>query len=120
MDSKKGVIPLTGDQHGATKLNVGKKSYLNKRVPILFHGTYTDRYETIKHHIFNRHEYVFSNSILSADVYISIPKLKSHAKVGATLNIKGLIGTISEKNALVHWSIGYPLLGVMNIPHRQR
>jgi uncharacterized protein (DUF362 family) len=108
---KEGRIPLAGDQHGTTKLNLGIKSYLNNRVPILFHGTYTDRYETIKHHIFHRHEYAFSNSILSADVYLSIPKLKSHAKVGATLNIKGLIGTISEKNTLVHWSIGYPLLG---------
>jgi hypothetical protein len=37
--------------------------------------------------------------------------LKSHAKVGATLNIKGLIGTVAEKNALVHWCIGYPLFG---------
>jgi uncharacterized protein (DUF362 family) len=108
---KEGRIPLRGDPNGATTLNVGKKSYLKKRIPILFHGTYTDRSETIRHHIFNKHEYVFSNSILSADVYVSIPKLKSHAKVGATLNIKGLIGAISEKNSLVHWSIGYPLMG---------
>jgi uncharacterized protein (DUF362 family) len=108
---KEGRVPLTGDQNGTIKLNLGRESYLENRVSFLFHGTYSDRFETIKHHIFHRHEYEFSKSILSADVYISIPKLKSHAKVGATLNIKGLIGTISEKNALVHWSIGYPLLG---------
>lgn len=108
---KEGRISLKGDPNGSTTLNVGKKSYFKECISILFHGTYTDRFETIRHHIFNKHEYVFSNSILSADVYISIPKLKSHAKVGSTLNIKGLIGTISEKNTLVHWSIGYPLLG---------
>jgi uncharacterized protein (DUF362 family) len=108
---KEGRVPLMGDPHGSTTVNVGRTSYLRKRIPILFHGTYTDRSETIRHHIFNKHEYVFSNSILSADVYVSIPKLKSHAKVGATLNIKGLIGTISEKNTLVHWSIGFPFLG---------
>jgi hypothetical protein len=43
-----------------------------------------------------------------ADAFISIPKLKTHAKVGATLNVKGLIGTIAEKNGLVHWRIGFP------------
>lgn len=33
-----------------------------------------------------------------ADVYISIPKLKTHQKVGVTLNLKGLVGSISNKN----------------------
>ena len=108
---QEGRTALPGDPMGSSCINVSKASYLRELSPILFHGTYSNRLETIKHHIFNTHEYVFSNSILSSDVYISIPKLKSHAKVGATLNIKGLIGTISEKNTLVHWSIGYPLLG---------
>jgi uncharacterized protein (DUF362 family) len=108
---KEGRVALDGDPLGSSSINVGKASYLKDLTPILFHGTYTNRLETIKHHIFNKNEYIFCNSILSSDVYISIPKLKSHAKVGATLNIKGLIGTISEKNSLVHWSIGYPLFG---------
>ena len=108
---KEGRVDLPGDPLKASVLNVGKESLLKTYSTILFRGTYTDRLETIKQHIFNRHRYVVSNSILSANVYISIPKLKSHAKVGATLNIKGLIGTIAEKNALVHWCIGNPLLG---------
>ncbi len=108
---KEGRVKLPGDPLNASVLNVGKDSLLKKLPKLLFRGTYTDRWETIKPHLFNNHKYVISNSILSANVYISIPKLKAHAKVGATLNIKGLIGTIAEKNALVHWCIGYPLLG---------
>jgi uncharacterized protein (DUF362 family) len=117
---KEGRVGLSGDPLNASILNVGKESLLTKRSTILFRGTYTDRFETIKHHIFNKHRYVVSNSIISANVYISIPKLKSHAKVGATLNIKGLIGTIADKNALVHWCIGYPLFGGDEYPSPQK
>ena len=34
--------------------------------------------------------------------------MKTHQKVGATLNLKGLVGSISNKNQLVHWQVGYP------------
>ncbi|MFA7419001.1 MAG: DUF362 domain-containing protein [Melioribacteraceae bacterium] len=117
---KEGRVGLPGDPLNASKITVGKESLLTNRSTILFRGTYTDRFETIKQHLFNKHTYVVSNSILSANVYISIPKLKSHAKVGATLNIKGLIGTIAEKNALVHWCIGYPLFGGDEYPSPQK
>lgn len=108
---KEGRVKLPGDPKGSVKVNLGKNSKLQGVSPLLLRGTYTDRKETIKHHVFGKHEYFFSKSIYDADVYISIPKLKSHAKVGVTLNIKGLIGTIANKNSLVHWRIGYPILG---------
>lgn len=53
-----------------------------------------------------------SNTILNADVFISVPKLKTHHKVGVTLNVKGLVGiNAKNKNYLVHWKIGTPALG---------
>ena len=33
--------------------------------------------------------------------------LEQHQKVGATLNLKGLVGSVANKNQLVHWQIDY-------------
>lgn len=100
---------LVGDPAGAHVVD-RRTSYLDGRPWWLFRGTYNERLETIRAHR-NGHRYAFARTIWDADTYVSVPKLKSHAKVGATLNIKGLIGTIVDKNSLVHWSIGYPRLG---------
>ena len=114
---KGGRKRLAGDPQGEVKVNIGKKSLFKGTNPLLFRGTYNERLETIYHHSFGRHQYFFSKSIFFADTYISIPKLKTHAKVGVTLNIKGLIGTISNKNCLVHWRIVFPTLGGDEYPN---
>ena len=54
--------------------------------------------------------------MLNADVFISVPKLKAHHKVGATLNVKGLVGTVQSKNELPHWRIGFPSVGGDEFP----
>ena len=55
-----------------------------------------------------RHEYAISRSPLEADVFISIPKLKTHKKCGITVNLKGLVGINANKNWLPHYSFGAP------------
>ncbi|MBN4064970.1 DUF362 domain-containing protein, partial [Dehalococcoides mccartyi] len=45
-----------------------------------------------QHHLPGKHEYRISKTILSADVLISVPKLKTHGKAGVTLNVKNMIG----------------------------
>ncbi len=59
-----------------------------------------------------------SKSLYDADVYISIPRLKTHQKVGATLNLKGQVGAMTRKNQLVHWRIGSPETGGDEYPDR--
>lgn len=49
-----------------------------------------------------------SRTALESDVFISLPKLKTHKKVGITLNLKGLVGINGNKNWLPHYSIGAP------------
>ena len=110
-----GREPLAGDPSGEHVIEL-TDSYLDDANWWLFRGTLNERLETIKAHR-NGHRYAFSNTIMNADTYVSVPKLKSHAKVGATLNIKGLIGTISNKNSLVHWAIGYPKFGGDEYPN---
>lgn len=108
---KMGREPLPGDPRGEEIIDIGNHS-LFADVPVrLFRGTFNDRGETIRAHSDGHHAYSFSKTMLDTDVFISIPKLKAHAKVGVTLNLKGLIGTIINKNCLVHWRIGYPSLG---------
>ncbi len=42
--------------------------------------------------------------------------MKTHHKVGVTLNIKGLVGINSNKNFLIHWRIGFPGFGGDEFP----
>jgi uncharacterized protein (DUF362 family) len=113
---KKKTKKQSGDPEGNTVLNLADKSCFYGMNPLLYRGVFTKRFETIKHHHGRTHRYSISNTILNSDVYISIPKLKTHHKVGATLNIKGLVGVNANKNYLIHWRIGFPLMGGDEFP----
>jgi uncharacterized protein (DUF362 family) len=62
-----------------------------------------------QHHNPGKHEYLISKTILNADVIISVPKLKTHGKAGVTLNLKNMIGIVSDKTYMPHHRPGnYP------------
>lgn len=108
---------LKGDPEGNLLVNLGKKSlFYEAKNHEKFYGSDYNRKETIKHHKGDVQEYLLSKTILSADVVISIPKLKTHKKVGVTLNTKGLVGMNVNKNYLVHYRIGTPLEGGDEFP----
>lgn len=100
-----------GDPLGETIVNLGRGSLLFGMNPKLFRGVFNEREETVLAHTGEKQLYSFSNSIYTADLFISIPKLKTHHKVGTTLNLKGLVGTMGTKNYLVHWREGFPAIG---------
>ena len=102
------MVSHSGDPNGTVEVNLGRESMLYGIDPTRFRGVFNERDETVSSHTGETQLYTFSKSLYNADVYISIPKLKTHQKVGATLNLKGLVGSISNKNQLVHWQIGYP------------
>lgn len=102
------MIFHSGDPNGTVEVNLGRESMLYGIDPTRFRGVFDERDETVASHTGETQLYTFSKSLYDANVYISIPKLKTHQKVGATLNLKGLVGSISNKNQLVHWQIGYP------------
>lgn len=108
---KEKMSPAAGDPLGETVINLGRESLFYGMNPRLFRGVFTDRGETIAAHKGETHLYSFSNSIFQADVFISIPKLKTHHKTGVTLNLKGLVGAVSNKNLLIHWREGFPAIG---------
>ncbi|HEY3272410.1 MAG TPA: DUF362 domain-containing protein [Methanocella sp.] len=61
-----------------------------------------DCQEMTRHHNREKNEYCISASILDADVVISVPKMKTHAKTGISCALKNLIGINGAKNWLPH------------------
>jgi len=109
---------LPGDPRGAVLVNLGKESLFYGKDSQEYYGADFDREKTIRHHRGETHEYLVSKTVLSADVVVLVPKLKVHKKVGATLNIKGLVGINTDKNCLVHYTLGTPAAGGDQFPDR--
>jgi uncharacterized protein (DUF362 family) len=125
-DDYKGVMTnrrrLPGDPLGTVKFDLGADScfsevdYLKRR----YYGAFYNDSETNSHHSEGRHEYVLAKSPLAADVLISIPKLKTHKKVGVTLNLKGVVGLTADKNCLPHYAFGSPDTNGDQFPEKTR
>lgn len=72
------------------------------------YGAFYDVEETNRHHTNGKHEYLVSQSPVLADVFINVPKLKTHKKCGLTVNLKSLVGINANKNWLPHYAFGSP------------
>ena len=55
--------------------------------------------ETLSFHSTGKHIYTIHCDALEADVVISVPKLKTHEKVGITCAIKGTVERSPERSA---------------------
>lgn len=104
---------LAGDPAGYVKVNLGRHSAfaeINELCHLLYGSEY-DVSELHSHQHDDVHEYLISQTILNADVVISLPKLKTHKKVGLTVNLKNLVGINGNKNWLPHHREGTPSQG---------
>ena len=70
-----------------------------------------DHHRTQRCHGRGKHLYLISKRLLECDVVISVPKLKTHEKVGITCGIKGCVGTVAQKDCLAHHRYGAPRAG---------
>lgn len=101
-DPRGGVaVDLAGDSMFAELDGRGRRYY----------GAYYDWSETNDHQRDGRHEYAISCSPIHADVFINLPKLKTHKKCGLTVNLKSLVGINANKNWLPHYAFGAPASG---------
>ena len=97
-------ITLAGDPRGNCVVDIGNASCFT---PI---ANYSDRLEitgypsgsVIKHHNEKKNEYLISRTILESDVFINLPKVKTHKKAGVTLSLKNLIGINADKSWIAH------------------
>lgn len=106
-------ITLPGDPNGSVEVNLAQDSFFAELdgQGKVFYGALYDVSETNAHHSNGKHEYSISKSPIVADVFISLPKLKTHKKCGITINLKGLVGINANKNWLPHYVFGSPETG---------
>ncbi len=72
--------------------------------------------ETQSSHRKGSHRYRISKSLLECDLFINMPKLKTHQKAGMTGALKNLVGMNGNKAFLVHFKAGRPSSGGDEFP----
>jgi uncharacterized protein (DUF362 family) len=72
----------------------------------LFRVTYYNPDCLAKTHQPGIHKYCIVRELFSSDVVISLPKVKTHQKVGLTAALKNLVGLNGDKNFLPHHRLG--------------
>ncbi|MBN2095568.1 MAG: DUF362 domain-containing protein [Candidatus Aenigmarchaeota archaeon] len=105
---------LSGTEKGYTQVNLESESSFHevRSKAHLFRGIqqWTNKEATLAHDEKN-HIYSIPNELLEADVFINLPKLKTHRKAGVTLALKNLVGTVNNKDWLPHYIQGTPQKG---------
>jgi uncharacterized protein (DUF362 family) len=101
---------LPGDPAGYRAVDLGERSFFagSGLDPERFRGADYDPAVTTEHHRGGRNAYLLSETVLSADLVVNLPKLKTHKKTGVTLALKNLVGINGDKNWLPHHSVGSP------------
>lgn len=70
-----------------------------------------DPAETVSVHRKGVHRYLIAKTVLEADLFINLPKMKTHQKTGVTGALKNLVGINGSKAHLVHHQLGFPSNG---------
>ncbi len=101
---------LPGDPLGATVCDLGPASEFSGHSPSRhgYYGADYDTAETNEAHRGGRHQYKVSRTVIAADVFVNLPKMKTHKKAGITCSLKNLVGINTYKNWLPHHSEGTP------------
>lgn len=96
---------LSGDPNGCKLVNLGKDS--------AFEGKRNKEYEAFDnihpvHEFHNEKDNIFtiSSSVLDSDLFINLPKMKTHRIAGMTCAMKNLVGINANKNCVPHNTLG--------------
>ena len=108
---------LPGDPRGNTHVRLdGASEFIGYHGEGRLYGASYDMAETNDRHNDTRHEYLLCRTPMDADVFINLPKLKTHKKVGVTCALKNLVGINANKNWLPHHTEGTPENGGDQFP----
>jgi uncharacterized protein (DUF362 family) len=108
---------LDGDPNGKIAFNLDKYSLFYKHAGEgSYYGADYEQNIVNSHHQKETHEYLICGTPIKADVFINLPKLKTHKKTGVTLNLKNLVGINADKNWLPHHIDGSPKTGGDQFP----
>jgi len=107
----KRIEGLAGDPRGYQEVDVGGASLLEGLPAEQFEGFAVSDYQarsTQRAHAPGVHRYLVPASVLAADLFINVPKLKTHQKAGLTVAIKNLVGVNGDKARVPHYRLGGP------------
>jgi len=108
---------LPGDPLGNTLVRLDSASeFVGFQGEGRLYGASYDMAETNAKHNGAHHEYLLCRTPMDADVFINLPKLKTHKKVGVTCALKNLVGINANKNWLPHHTEGTPENGGDQFP----
>lgn len=103
---------LPGDPNGTCRFNLGKYSFFyGHKGEGNYYGADYDYKSLNSHHKGEIQEYLICGTPIKGDVFISLPKMKTHKKTGVTLSLKNLVGINADKNWLPHHTFGSPKMG---------
>ncbi len=109
---------LSGDPLGSVECDLKNVSEFVKHQssPKGYYGADYNKSETNEAHSNGSHRYRVARSVMEADVFINLPKLKTHKKAGITCSLKNLVGINTYKNFLPHHNEGTPEAGGDQFP----
>ena len=112
---------LPGDPAGYRVCPLGERSFFEGSGldPRRMRGADYDARPTSEHHQDGRNDYLLSETVLSADLVVNLPKIKTHKKTGVTLSQKNLVGINGDKNWLPHHCLGSTRDGGDEFPDRR-
>jgi uncharacterized protein (DUF362 family) len=114
---KRHILP--GDPRGKTEVDLRDEASEfcgHRKSKRGYHGADYDRSETNRAHDGHHNRYSVSRTVIEGDVFINLPKLKTHRKAGITCCLKNLVGINTYKNFLPHYSEGGPCEGGDQFP----
>lgn len=122
-ETRNGIIvkrtALPGDPRGKTEVDLlddASEFWGHRKSSRGYGGADYDRAEPNLAHDGHHNLYSVSRTVLEADVFINLPKLKTHRKAGITCCLKNLVGINTYKNYLPHHSEGVPSEGGDQFP----
>lgn len=106
---------LLGDPKGNIKVNLAKNSAFADK-DCKNYEAFDNINPVCEFHNDNDNIYSISASVLEADMFINLPKLKTHRIAGMTCAMKNLVGINSNKNCVPHNTCGTEMEGGDSCP----
>ena len=112
-DRKEEVVvarrPNPDDPRGYVKVNLAEDSlFYGHSGEGRYYGADYDSTAVNSHHYGNLHEYLIAGTPMACDLFVNVPKMKTHKKTGITCCLKNLVGINGDKNWLPHHTEGSP------------
>jgi uncharacterized protein (DUF362 family) len=109
--------PNPPDPRGYAALNLGRNSLFHGQAGEgRYYGADYDSAVVNEHHRGETQEYLLAGTPMQCDLFVNVPKLKTHKKTGLTCSLKNLVGITGDKNWLPHHTEGGPRAGGDEFP----